>query len=133
MKKHYPHGFHKVDKSGRPIYIERLGMVDLNAFSKATTIDRYVKYHIKEQEKTLSLRYPACSIASEKHVSSTTTILDVSGLVSGCCLLPLSCYIVCGWLIWLFLGKGMSNFSKSARSLFMEIQKIDSNYYPEVG
>lgn len=81
MKKHYPHGFHKVDKSGRPIYIERLGMVDLNAFSKATTIERYVKYHIKEQEKTLSLRYPACSIASEKHVYSTTTILDVSGLV----------------------------------------------------
>ncbi|CAF1996362.1 hypothetical protein YC2023_084958 [Brassica napus] len=106
VKRHYPHGFHKVDKSGRPIYIERLGMVDLNAFLKATTIERYVKYHIKEQEKTLSLRYPACSIASEKHVSSTTTILDVSGL-------------------------GMSNFSKSARSLFMEIQKIDSNYYPE--
>lgn len=25
----------------------------------------------------------------------------------------------------------MSNFSKPARSLFMEIQKIDSNYYPE--
>ncbi|KFK31364.1 hypothetical protein AALP_AA6G102800 [Arabis alpina] len=106
VKKHYPHGFHKVDRNGRPIYIERLGMVDLNAFMKATTIERYVKYHIKEQEKTLSLRYPACSIASEKHVSSTTTILDVSGI-------------------------GMSNFSKPARSLFMEIQKIDSNYYPE--
>ncbi|CAH2046040.1 unnamed protein product [Thlaspi arvense] len=106
VKKHYPHGFHKVDKNGRPIYIERIGMVDLNAFLKATTIERYVKYHIKEQEKTLSLRYPACSIASEKHVSSTTTILDVSGV-------------------------GMSNFSKTARSLFMEIQKIDSNYYPE--
>ncbi|KAL1214012.1 Phosphatidylinositol/phosphatidylcholine transfer protein SFH11 [Cardamine amara subsp. amara] len=106
VKKHYPHGFHKVDKSGRPIYIERIGMVDLTAFLKATTIERYVKYHIREQEKTLSLRYPACSIASEKHVSSTTTILDVSGV-------------------------GMSNFSKTARSLFMEIQKIDSNYYPE--
>ncbi|KAG7536056.1 CRAL/TRIO N-terminal domain superfamily [Arabidopsis suecica] len=106
VKKHYPHGFHKVDKTGRPIYIERLGMADLTAFLKATTIDRYVKYHIKEQEKTLRFRYPACSIAAEKHVSSTTTILDVSGI-------------------------GMSNFSKPARSLFMEIQKIDSNYYPE--
>ncbi|XP_006398448.2 phosphatidylinositol/phosphatidylcholine transfer protein SFH11 isoform X1 [Eutrema salsugineum] len=106
VKKHYPHGFHKVDKSGRPIYIERIGMVDLNAFLKSTTIERYVKYHIREQETTLSLRFPACSIASEKHVSSTTTILDVSGV-------------------------GMSNFSKPARSLFMEIQKIDNNYYPE--
>jgi hypothetical protein len=28
--------------------------------------------------------------------------------------------------------QGMSNFSKPARYLFTEIQKIDSNYYPEV-
>jgi hypothetical protein len=26
----------------------------------------------------------------------------------------------------------MSNFSKPARYIFMEIQKIDSSYYPEV-
>lgn len=26
----------------------------------------------------------------------------------------------------------MANFSKPARYIFMEIQKIDSNYYPEV-
>jgi hypothetical protein len=28
--------------------------------------------------------------------------------------------------------QGMNNFSKSAREMFIEIQKIDSNYYPEV-
>jgi hypothetical protein len=28
--------------------------------------------------------------------------------------------------------QGMNNFSKSAREMFVEIQKIDSNYYPEV-
>lgn len=28
--------------------------------------------------------------------------------------------------------QGMNNFSKSGRDLFIEIQKIDSNYYPEV-
>jgi len=27
--------------------------------------------------------------------------------------------------------QGMNNFSKSAREMFIEIQKIDSNYYPE--
>jgi hypothetical protein len=26
----------------------------------------------------------------------------------------------------------MNNFSKAAREMFIEIQKIDSNYYPEV-
>nr|XP_048319424.1 phosphatidylinositol/phosphatidylcholine transfer protein SFH11 isoform X3 [Ziziphus jujuba var. spinosa] len=62
VKKCYPHGYHGVDRYGRPIYIERIGMVDLNA---------------------------------------------------------------------LLQGVGLSNFSKFARQIFMEIQKIDSNYYPE--
>ncbi|XP_052480935.1 phosphatidylinositol/phosphatidylcholine transfer protein SFH11 [Gossypium raimondii] len=106
VKKCYPHGFHGVDRSGRPVYIERVGMVDLNALLQATSIDRFVKYHVSEQEKTLNLRYPACSIAAKRHIASTTSILDVKGV-------------------------GMSNFSKPARYLFMEIQKIDSNYYPE--
>nr|GME12407.1 phosphatidylinositol/phosphatidylcholine transfer protein SFH11 [Ipomoea batatas]GME15994.1 phosphatidylinositol/phosphatidylcholine transfer protein SFH11 [Ipomoea batatas] len=102
----YPHGFHGVDRYGRPIYIDRVGMVDINKLLEVTTIERFVKYHISEQEKTLNLRYPACSLAAKKHIASTTSILDVKDV-------------------------GMSNFSKPARYLFLEIQKIDSNYYPE--
>ncbi|XP_039806584.1 phosphatidylinositol/phosphatidylcholine transfer protein SFH11-like isoform X5 [Panicum virgatum] len=60
VKRCYPHGFHGVDKFGRPLYIERIGLVDLSK-----------------------------------------------------------------------LMQGMNNFSKSAREMFIEIQKIDSNYYPE--
>ncbi|XVF13372.1 hypothetical protein REPUB_Repub08aG0202600 [Reevesia pubescens] len=106
VKKCYPQGFHGVDRNGRPVYIERVGVVDLNALLQVTTIDRFVKYHVLEQEKTLNLRFPACSIAAKRHIASSTSILDVKGV-------------------------GMSNFSKPARYLFMEIQKIDSNYYPE--
>ncbi|KAL7165092.1 hypothetical protein ACSBR2_040884 [Camellia fascicularis] len=106
VKKCYPHGFHGVDKYGRPLYIERVGMVDLNAFLQITTIDRFMKYHVSEQEKTLNWRYPACSVSAKKHIASTTSILDVKGV-------------------------GLSNFSKPARNIFTQIQKIDSNYYPE--
>uniref|UniRef100_I1QAH1 CRAL-TRIO domain-containing protein n=1 Tax=Oryza glaberrima TaxID=4538 RepID=I1QAH1_ORYGL len=106
VKRCYPHGFHGVDRFGRPLYIERIGLVDLNKLMQVSSTDRYVKYHISEQEKTLSLRYPACSLVAKKHIGSTTAIFDVKGL-------------------------GMNNFSKSGRDLFIEIQKIDSNYYPE--
>ncbi|KAI3468938.1 hypothetical protein Pfo_025601 [Paulownia fortunei] len=106
VKKCYPHGFHGVDRYGRPVYIERIGMVDLDMFLQVTTIDRFVKHHVCEQEKTLNWRYPACSLAAKKHIASTLSILDVKDV-------------------------GMNQFSKPARYLFMEIQKIDSSYYPE--
>jgi len=82
VKKCYPHGYHGVDRYGRPIYIERIGMVDINSLVQATTIERFVKYHVSEQEKTLNLRFPACSITAKRHIASTTSILDVKGVVS---------------------------------------------------
>lgn len=81
MKKCYPHGFHGVDRYGRPVYIERIGMVDLDMFLRVTTIERFVKHHISEQEKTLNWRFPACSLAAKKHIASSITILDVKDVV----------------------------------------------------
>lgn len=82
MKKCYPHGYHGVDRYGRPVYIERIGMVDLETFLRVTTIERFVKHHISEQEKTLNWRYPTCSLAAKKHVASTISILDVKDVVT---------------------------------------------------
>jgi len=90
VKKWYPHGYHGVDRYGRP---ERIGMVDLNSLLQITTIERFVKYHVSEQEKTSNLRYPACSIAAKTHIASTTSILDVNGVVS------ISSYFLCFDLI----------------------------------
>jgi len=81
VKNCYPHGYHGVDRYGRPLYIERIGMVDLNKLGQVTTFERFIKHHVSEQEKTLKLRFPACSLAAKSHIASTTSILDVNGVV----------------------------------------------------
>ncbi|KAJ0889988.1 putative CRAL-TRIO lipid binding domain, CRAL/TRIO domain, CRAL/TRIO domain superfamily [Helianthus annuus] len=98
-----PQGFHGIDKEGRPVYIEILGQVDPKKLLRVTTIERYVKYYVQEYERTLSIRFPACSVATGRRVDSNTTIIDVQGV-------------------------GVWNLTKPVIELIRRLQQINTNY-----
>ena len=83
-------------RTGHPIYIERVGQLDVDALLQITTVDRYIRclhsasltqittgrvhtrrYHVQAYEDMLMHKLPACSLAAQKPVSQSMTILDL--------------------------------------------------------
>ncbi|RPD62159.1 hypothetical protein L226DRAFT_546034 [Lentinus tigrinus ALCF2SS1-7] len=77
VDKYYPQYYHKTDKEGRPLYVERLGLLDVNALYKITDPDRQLKRLVYEYEKFLHERLPACSKMVGYPVETSCTILDL--------------------------------------------------------
>jgi hypothetical protein len=100
----YPHGYHGVDKTGRPLYIERYSKMNADYLYKITTLDRVSKYWVKGYEHLLFERFPACSCAG-KSVTQSCVILDLAGIK-------------------------LSMFDSRAREFLRTVSKISSDNYP---
>ncbi|RAL10898.1 SEC14 family lipid-binding protein [Aspergillus homomorphus CBS 101889] len=77
---YYPQYYHKTDKDGRPVYIEKLGKIDLNALHKITTEERMLQNLVTEYEKLADPRLPACSRKAGKLLETCCTIMDLKGV-----------------------------------------------------
>jgi hypothetical protein len=107
VKAIYPHGYHKTDKSGRPIYIELISKVNLTELFKITSEDRMMKYYIKEYERLMKYRFPSCSKSAGKLIEQSLTILDMDGI-------------------------GMGMLAGKTRDFVKIASDIGQNYYPEM-
>ncbi|KAI8801066.1 CRAL-TRIO domain-containing protein [Cladochytrium replicatum] len=102
----YPRTYHKTDKHGRPIYIEQIGVINLDQVFAVTNLERMLIQHVVEYEKLVNYRLPACSIAAGFHIEQSCTILDLKGV-------------------------SVSNFSR-VFTFVKNVSAIAQNYYPEM-
>lgn len=102
---YYPRFYHKTDKYGRTVYIEKLKNLDVPALFSFTTQERFLTKHVRDFEKFTRYRLPACSIKANKHIEQGTSILDLKGV-------PLSQF-------------------NQVRKIIQSISAISSDYYPE--
>lgn len=119
---YYPQYYHKTDKvgtfsvvyveglinamqDGRPVYIEQLGKIDLDAMYKITTAERMLQNLVCEYEKLADPRLPACSRKAGSLLETCCTIMDLKGV-------------------------GLSKVS-SVYGYVKEASAISQNYYPE--
>ncbi|CAZ84665.1 unnamed protein product [Tuber melanosporum] len=77
---YYPQYYHKTDKDGRPVYIEQLGKIDLNAILAITTQDRMLQNLVLEYERLADPRLPACSRKAGHLLETCCTIMDLKGV-----------------------------------------------------
>ncbi|OQD72347.1 hypothetical protein PENPOL_c001G08095 [Penicillium polonicum] len=80
VSKFYPQYYHKTDKDGRPVYIEKMGKIDLNQMYKITTADRMLQNLVSEYEKLADPRLPACSRKAGKLLETCCSVMDLKGV-----------------------------------------------------
>lgn len=103
----YPHGYHGVDKIGRPIYIERIGKADIVSVLKLASLSRLLAYWVQQYEYVQRVILPACSIAAGRRIEQGISIIDLRGL-------------------------GFSHCGSQSRHVMREIAKLSQDYFPEM-
>ncbi len=72
--------FHKVDKLGRPIFIQDLSGIDTAAIFKLVTPEQIVEKFAVTLESAIRYKYASCSVHAGRTIEDNFMILNVEGL-----------------------------------------------------
>jgi hypothetical protein len=78
--KAYPHGFHKIDKNGNPIYYQLISKLNTEKLFKISSTERLLRYFIQTSEYMMKIRYPACSKLKGELIVGSCIIIDMEGI-----------------------------------------------------
>jgi len=82
IKRLCPHGFHNVDKEGRPIFIIKVGQIKFMELMSVMhdSVDMLVHFFIKELEHTWRVKFSDCKeFVNKKGVDQMVAIIDLKG------------------------------------------------------
>ena len=74
VKKYFDFCCHGIDKKGRPIYIEKMGAMDLTKLMQVTTAERLIQYLRFTHETRMKIRFPICSELCGRRVEQLVVI-----------------------------------------------------------
>jgi len=101
----YPHGYHKVDKKGHPIYYQLINRLNAEKLFKITTSERLIKYFVQTYENMMKYKFKACSKIKGELIEGSCVILDIEGI-------------------------GISDLFGKTRSFLNLATKLGQDYYP---
>ena len=120
VKAAFPHGYHGVDKFGRPIYISRLAKTDQDRLFRVTDWDRFLKFWIQSYEDLIQRKIPVCSRNGGKNP-------QLPGLPPPSPLAPLQTLTILD-----LKGVGLSHVNMKVKEFIEKSNAVSSLNYPEI-
>jgi hypothetical protein len=83
LRQNYEHGYHKTDREGRPVWVDRPCEANIEECLNIMEPEQMMQYYIAEYEKLIHIKLPACSAAKGEIVDSTFSVVDCKGFNMG--------------------------------------------------
>lgn len=106
MNPHYQRGHCGIDDMGRPLFVERTGLINIDKVFELVPDEDYWRYIYQSYEILLKRNFLACSLLKQHQVFQVNVILDINGF-------------------------GISKLNKRIYGVIQKLTQTCDKYYPE--